>query len=78
MQDPTFITDGNVLDGKAVAATIRREIAANVAVLKDKHAKVGQASSCLQPPVYQLHWLAAVHGAIGSQSMHLCSTIVCI
>jgi hypothetical protein len=38
-----FVT-GGVIDGKAVAATIREEIAATVRLLKEKHGKV----RCLQ------------------------------
>jgi hypothetical protein len=38
-----FVT-GGVIDGKAVAATIREEIAATVRLLKEKHGKVGELS----------------------------------
>lgn len=39
-----FVQAG-VIDGKAVAATIREEIAATVRQLKEKHGKVGELHS---------------------------------
>lgn len=37
--------EGGVIDGKAVAAAIREEIAATVRLLKEKHGKVTLSSS---------------------------------
>lgn len=42
--------EGGIIDGKAVAAAIRDEIAATVRSLKEKHGKVGASHQQLLVP----------------------------